>query len=316
MLSSENRPRRHPLVQSGILISRVDIAEPLRDALDLGTLPPERVRLWSLVLTARRIPHRLERKGGATQLLVSQSLAERARNEVLAYENENHSAPPPAPLFTPGRTAATLLVLLALLLVHVIAAQRPLGLDLAAAGSADAFDILRSGQWWRLVTALTLHADGAHLLANMAFGGLIFLTLLREFGPGSGWLLALMAGAGGNLLNTLAHGPGHDSLGASTAVFGAAGVLGACHAVRATGAGFRPVLQPLAAALMLLAFLGAEGERSDLGAHLFGFMAGLALGLPAGLLRRRYGPPPRTLDLRLGLLGLLIVTLCWFAALR
>jgi rhomboid protease GluP len=41
--------------------------------------------------------------------------------------------------------------------------------------------------------------------------------------------------------------------------------------------GMRGML-PLAAGVALLADLGTGGERTDLGAHVFGFMVGLAVG--------------------------------------
>ena len=92
-------------------------------------------------------------------------------------------------------------------------------------GSADADRILL-GELWRTVTALTLHANLAHVLSN-AIGITLFLGALSTIlGPGLGSALVLLAGAGGNLANALVHGSAHVSVGASTSVFGAVGMLG------------------------------------------------------------------------------------------
>ena len=49
-------------------------------------------------------------------------------------------------------------------------------------------------------TALTLHADPAHAMANAVAGALFFTLWLRVLGPGVGVALALLAGVLGNLL--------------------------------------------------------------------------------------------------------------------
>jgi membrane associated rhomboid family serine protease len=130
------------------------------------------------------------------------------------------------------------------------------------------------------VTALTLHADAAHLLGN-AVGCAVFVTaVLRLLGPGLGGWLVLLAGAGGNALNALVHGARHSSIGFSTAVFGAIGILGGLQFGRKRGQ--RRAWLAIAGALGLLAMLGTS-ERTDILAHLFGLLVGLVLGLAAGV---------------------------------
>ncbi|MGE4554343.1 MAG: rhomboid family intramembrane serine protease, partial [Desulfovibrionaceae bacterium] len=183
------------------------------------------------------------------------------------------------------------------------------------AGTAQAGRILQ-GQWWRLVTALTLHADAAHVLGNAVFGGLFAGLLCRRVGSGLGWLLILLAGAAGNGCNALVAAPWHDSLGFSTALFGAAGALSGLNLRRGS---LSRAAAPLAAALGILAMLGAGGEDPgliDLGAHGFGLAAGLGLGAGAGFVLRRRGLPGRAADAVLGLLALGMVVGCWGLALR
>jgi len=90
----------------------------------------------------------------------------------------------------------------------------------------------------------------------------------------------------------------HLSIGFSTAVFGAAGVLAGLKAASGEGdlrAGARPAgqgwLLPVAAALALVATLGTAGESTDISAHFFGLLAGLGLGGALGRLALRRGRP-------------------------
>ena len=101
--------------------------------------------------------------------------------------------------------------------------------------------------------------------------------LCRELGGGVGWLLTLGAAGLANAINVLIQGPGHLAIGASTAVFAALGLLSGLGSAREKR--WPAVLAPLGAGLALLAWLGSGGERTDVGAHLFGFAVGLALSL-------------------------------------
>ena len=98
--------------------------------------------------------------------------------------------------------------------------------DWLGAGRLEAGALLR-GEWWRAVTALTLHIELDHLGGNLAFGGFFGYFIGRYLGPGVGWLAVLLAAGGANVLNAWAQGAAHRSIGASTAVFAALGLLAA-----------------------------------------------------------------------------------------
>jgi membrane associated rhomboid family serine protease len=68
-------------------------------------------------------------------------------------------------------------------------------LDFVRLGAGDTGAMLFSGQWWRAITALTLHADVAHLAGNVVVGGLFMAFLCREAGVGAGFFLAWPPGA-------------------------------------------------------------------------------------------------------------------------
>src|SRR5207245_504611 len=66
-------------------------------------------------------------------------------------------------------------------------------------GSADAAAIVR-GEWWRTVTALTLHADAGHAVGNAVLGGLLLALLAHALGPGLAAILMVLAGSAGTSL--------------------------------------------------------------------------------------------------------------------
>jgi len=289
-----------------------------------GAVPPSRGRaqLWALVLEARSVPCRLERDGRDWCLLVPANHLDRAREELRLFEEENREWPPAPPPARPlaENTLSTLSTLVLLATFHNLT-QLDVTLpvfsqpDWVGLGNAQAAKIL-DGQWWRLVTALTLHADSLHLVSNLAIGGIFVVFLCHELGSGLAWSLLLGAGALGNLANAYAQSPNHSSVGASTAVFGAVGILAALTLVR-----YRQRLQrrwplPVASALALLALLGTEGKNTDLGAHLFGFLFGVGLGLMTEYLLGRYGRPGRLLNALLALLSAVVVVAAWWAALE
>jgi membrane associated rhomboid family serine protease len=125
-----------------------------------------------------------------------------------------------------------------------------------------------------------LHSSYPHLAGNMA-GIAIFGTAVCSItGTGVGWLMILLTGILGNLTNATLFRYGHVSIGASTAVFGAIGILAAYQLsmkIKIAGQRMKAWL-PLAGGLALLGFLGS-GKHLDLTAHLFGFIAGICLGL-------------------------------------
>jgi rhomboid protease GluP len=69
-----------------------------------------------------------------------------------------------------------------------------------------------------------------------------------------------------------------------------------------------------AAAAALLALLGTEGKNTDLGAHLFGFIFGIALGFGAEFLIDLNGRPGKILNSLLAFLSVLIVLIAWVYA--
>ena len=179
------------------------------------------------------------------------------------------------------------------------------------------------GEWWRLLTALTLHGDLPHFIANLSFGLLFTAFLLPRFGTGVTWLGFVLSGAIGNLLNaSFYHAEPHSTIGASTAVFGALGMLVAWELVDRwripRRRGWWQLVVPLGGGLALLAYLGVGDQREnrvDYMAHLWGFVAGLCLGALLACLRVRERLP-NSAQWLLSTLSVLLPAAAWVCALR
>ncbi len=272
---------------------------------------------WALVLAADGLAPSVRRGPEGFALSVPADQAERAADVLSIYERENREraarrAWEPAPT---GSAAAGLAVCAALLVFFFVTGPRDASVSWFARGSADAARILH-GEAWRAVTALTLHADVAHALANALVGAVFFGALCGALGGGVGCALALLAGAGGNLANAWFQGAHHVSVGASTAVFGAVGLLSGLGVARRwrRAKPDRPLWLPIGAGLALLAMLGTTGTRVDVWAHLFGLLAGALLGIPLGFALRR--PPPAAAQWAFGAAALAALLGCWARALR
>ena len=190
-------------------------------------------------------------------------------------------------------------------------------------GVADSARIVFHWEWWRAASALTLHGDLAHFAANLGAGLLFAAFALPQLGTGLTWLAIVLSGFIGNLGNAWFYrSESHASIGASTAVFGALGLLVAAEFVErarhpASRAWWQLVV-PIGAGLALLAFLGAGDETrplTDYMAHLFGFCAGCMLGAIAALSRAR-DRTPRWLQTASAIAAPLILAIAWAFALR
>jgi membrane associated rhomboid family serine protease len=235
----------------------------------------------ALVLAAMGIASRQVPMPLGVGLFVAAADAARARHELAAYEHENaprrRAAAPPKRLHE-GWPAALAYALL-LLFFHGAARRDLWSIDWLQTGAVQA-GLMRAGEWWRAVTALTLHLDHGHLVGNLFAGAAIGTLAAQLLGPGLAWLAILVAGALANLLAAAMRAADHTAIGASTAVFAALGIVSAFTRQRRwlqRDLRLRR-LAPLGAGVLLLAYLGFGGERTDVGAHVAGFAVGLAFG--------------------------------------
>lgn len=243
----------------------------------------------ALVLHALDIDYQLVRDGEAYSLLVSVADAPKAETELAEYEAENERWPlldePPGQIAS-GLSGAVGYGAV-LLAVFGLAQREAFSLDWWHAGVMQAM-LVRDGEWWRTVTALSLHLDALHLLGNLVFGALLGAFLCHQLGTGVAWGSILLAGAAGNFVNALVQPPLHTSVGASTAVFGAMGIIVGLQWVRRGSSTHRRLRRwaPLIIGAVFLGYLGTSGARTDVLAHLTGMTSGVLLGVLLGTFAR------------------------------
>jgi membrane associated rhomboid family serine protease len=234
-----------------------------------------------LLLESLGIPAAVQVVDGRYGLWVAPEHAGRAYFELTRYAAENVPAPAPPRTRLHGRALlASAAYVLLLFCGSALAANAAFGRDWLAVGALDGA-AFRAGEWWRAITALTLHADVAHFAANAGFGGLFGALAARVHGAGRAWLAILLAATAANALNGAWMPDGRTSLGASTAVFAALGLLSVFpwpeRRWRGARAGTRGA--SVVAALVLLALLGTGDARTDVAAHALGFVCGMLGGL-------------------------------------
>jgi rhomboid protease GluP len=185
--------------------------------------------------------------------------------------------------------------------------------DLRIVGRMDGV-ALAQGEWWRLFTATWLHADLAHLAANVVFGFLFLGLVMGRYGPGVGLLAAYLAGVGGNVVAWLAYDQAQRGLGASGVVMGALGLLAIqSFALLKRRNAFRPFAAGILGGVLLFVFLGTS-PGTDVVAHFGGFITGLLLGLLLGLSPRLVHRP--RFNLVTGILFAILIVLPWWRALK
>ncbi len=251
------------------------------------------LRAFALVLTARGIDNRIDLRDGVWRLLVAPEDLGVGDRELAAYERENVFTPPlPVPKRIDGGWWGVIGYWAVIWLIMICDAGSVFGWNWRAAGRLHVAAVT-SGELWRLITALTLHADLGHIVANSAFGGLFGLLVGRYFGSGLGWLCILVGGALGNALNALVRPDDFASIGASTATFAAVGLGGAFmwrndyFRRQSWRRGFAPVF----AALAFFAYTGIGDEKTDVVAHLSGLVMGFLLGLGVARVRLQLAGP-------------------------
>jgi len=293
----------------------------------LSALPPVEVvevfrSFWrsaceerGFVLHAVGIESQVAWLGRTWVLLVPAAREDAARAEIAQYERENpprRRPPLPEPLHR-GAWVGSAVYACVLLWVGYLAGSYALGADWLGVGALRAGPT-RAGEAWRAVTALTLHLDVGHLLANLGFGTVFGLLAGQLLGPGIAWATVLVAASAANLVNSFIQPVTHSSVGASTAVFATLGLLAAYAWRRRRDTGDRWAYRwaPLVAGIILLGFTGAGGERTDVLAHLTGF----AMGTLAGIAHAQWRAPRGIVaQVATGLAAIVLLVAAWALAL-
>ena len=271
----------------------------------------------ALVLTAVGIQSHTAGEDDGVMLYVVVTDAPEAIRQLAAYDEEEARrvrAPSRAKFLVPKPEGP--LAFIAVMLFFFAAPEASAwNIDGLAKGAAQA-GLIMQGDWWRTATALFLHVDGSHLLGNLAMGVVVGLLVAQLLGSGVAWLAILVSGVLGNALNAAIQLPSHTAIGASTAVFGGIGLLAGFTQVSSSAPWHRGARRwaPAGAGLALLVLMGTAGERTDIWAHVTGFVSGGLMGLVFG----RYGAGlvarPR-LQALCGLVTAAFIASAWLVAL-
>jgi len=249
---------------------------------------------WSLVLASQDIHPIIsspqENQGWA--LLVDPTQYQRALETIKQYrlENRGWSWKQQVPGANLEIHAGALFWCIFLGFVHWVVTFINPGLE--GIGRMDS-DAVLHGSWWRLFTAVLLHADLAHLMANATFGVLILGLAMARYGPGVTLLATFLCGALGNVLGITLYAKPYFGVGASGMMMGALGLL-CIHAfglMRKNTKAARYVLSGVLAGVLLFVLFGLS-LKSDIVAHFGGFVSGLFFGallsfVPEPVLQKR-----------------------------
>ncbi|MBC2694795.1 MAG: rhomboid family intramembrane serine protease [Desulfobacteraceae bacterium] len=252
-------------------------------------LSADQADTYRLVLSSSGISHRSKKEKHGWNILVNNTEHEKAINTIEQYlkENQNFHQTDEPLCHEYQKTFTELWVSVILLASHVAITIGNDSEILIRTYGSSAFHILR-GELYRSVTSLMIHANAKHLAGNMVGIAIFGNAVCSITGRGVGWFMILATGVLGNLMNAVLYKTGHLSIGASTAVFGAVGILAAHQFFKKLRLPIRRMKAwlPLGAGLALLSIFGS-GKHADVTAHLFGFMAGLILGAFYAVLVKR-----------------------------
>jgi len=284
----------------------------------------------AFMLYAVGIASAIAREGAELVLLVEPVDEPSAAEHLRLYERERlyePPLPPPPPKLHPHAEWGSIGYALVLIGVAYAVSSGLWRLDAFNVGELDA-GLVQQGQWWRVWTALTLHLDGLHLLANTIFGIWFGYLASRLMGVGTAWLLVVLGAGFANWMEGYFGPSAHLSVGASTAVFAALGLLSGFSWWTRLAYPQRWALRwaPIVAGVVLLSWTGTGGESLDqpgnggggqavdVLAHALGFAVGLGIGAAAALkaVARVLDRVPQWLA---GLFALFPLVLAWIRAL-
>lgn len=163
--------------------------------------------------------------------------------------------------------------------IIVFAACQFRGRQLYGAGGFSVAYLLRGQEYYRLITAIFLHADITHLVNNLIllyFGGEI---VEKTIGRIRYLILFFASGICGNLLSAvyeLSTGSFYDSIGASGAVFGLVGAL-LYLVITRKGQAAHISLQRMVLMIALSLYSGFQSVVVNNAAHLGGLISGFLL---------------------------------------
>jgi len=269
---------------------------------------------WSLVLVSQGIETTIDNSpdGSGWGLIVPAPNLGQAVESLRKYHLENRGWPWQQRVLRPGFLFDWVsLAWVALLVIFFVLNSHT---DLEGAGLMNSTYVAH-GHWWRLFTAMWLHADAGHLAANAVIGSILLGLTMGRYGTGTGLLAAYLAGAGGNVAAWLLSLEQHRNLGASGMVMGCLGLLAtqSLSLWRSHPPARKYLITSIGAGVMLFILFGMT-PGTDVMAHLGGFISGLSIGWFL-LLVPKFSHRP-SVNFVAAILFTLLVLLPWYLAVK
>lgn len=268
---------------------------------------------WALVATSQAIECSIEFEANdGVWLLVFASEADHdlAAEAIRAYERENTTAWRQEVKWTGLLFDWRSLFWWAFIIVIFVFGQMRSPVFVLAGSTTPA---VRLGEWWRAFTAVTLHADVAHLALNASIGFVLLGLTMGFYGPGKSVLSTLMAGAAANALGAFFRIGPYQGVGASGMVMAALGMLGAQSMFERHHSAREWIGRGALGSGLLLAIIGLD-QNSDVLAHVLGFLCGSVAGILLCLNGSRL-LHNKALDMAAGFAAAGLIMLTWVLAL-
>jgi len=234
---------------------------------------------WSLVLNALAVEHILSKEEDGWMLKIDLDLLERGETEIAIYLEEVKNQIPKITepvVYYPVNQVLIISFFLALLAFHIFInfSNSEFYYERGVLSTQKILD----GEWWRAITALTLHADFQHFAMNAVFGSIFIYVLSYMTGTQFALSLTVISGFYGNLINAFLHKYDFRSLGFSTAVFGTLGLLVGMQLFGKYRLEKSAQKVVIISTLLFFSLFGIGTEHVDTGAHLFGLITGAVIG--------------------------------------
>lgn len=251
-------------------------ATPNPEWIEIARGPWPLVSELALLLASQFLPYRLDYAEHDYVISVAVEFEAQAQREIDLYKAENPQTPKVTDrlVMPSGDLLYVLMPPFVGTAWGVFAGTYSQWKELGLAHAA----LIREGEIFRAVTALTLHADSGHLFSNLlaAWGFAFFLQRRMSLGILS--LLTLIAGFVANMCEAWIV-ESHRSLGFSTGTFAMLGFLVALETRSAwigKGTGLKAWFTPLLGGILLAVLTGVSPEV-DVLAHGLGFICGFGL---------------------------------------
>lgn len=147
---------------------------------------------------------------------------------------------------------------------------------------ANNYTLVQSGQWYRILTCMFLHADIMHIVFNMYALYILGTQVERYYGTKRFLIIYLLSGLLGSLFSCVFMSANTISLGASGAIFGLLGSIAYfTYNYRASLQGL--LHSQIIPVILINLLIGFTSSSIDVSAHIGGLIGGILASMAIGL---------------------------------